>query len=209
MKILAIIGSGELGQQIAHHAVSDGHYEKIVFFDDFSKEAYTKHYQILGNTGDILKEFDNKSFDEIIIAIGYKHLKIREEIFNQFEGKIPFGTIIHSSSFVDSTALIGDGVIIYPRCIIDANVVIKHNSILNIGCSIAHDTIVGEHCFLSPNVALAGFVNIGIKCNIGINACFIDNVNIVANVQIGAGTVVTKNIEKEGLYVGNPHRFIR
>ena len=36
MKTLAIIGSGDLGQQIAHYAISDGHYEKVVFFDDFS-----------------------------------------------------------------------------------------------------------------------------------------------------------------------------
>ena len=39
-KTLAIIGSGHLGQQIAHYALSDNHYEKVLFFDDFSNDLY-------------------------------------------------------------------------------------------------------------------------------------------------------------------------
>ena len=35
MKTLAIIGSGDLGQQIAHYALSDKQYDKVIFFDDF------------------------------------------------------------------------------------------------------------------------------------------------------------------------------
>jgi NADH/NAD ratio-sensing transcriptional regulator Rex len=37
-KTLAIIGSGHLGQQIAHYTISDKQYEKLVFFDDFTSE---------------------------------------------------------------------------------------------------------------------------------------------------------------------------
>ena len=40
-KTLAIIGSGHLGQQIAHYAISDNHYCKVVFFDDFSTKFVT------------------------------------------------------------------------------------------------------------------------------------------------------------------------
>ena len=41
-KTLAIIGSGDLGQQMAHYAISDNHYEKVVFFDDFTSEKEVK-----------------------------------------------------------------------------------------------------------------------------------------------------------------------
>ncbi len=34
-KTLAIIGAGHLGQQIAHFAIEDNHYSKVVFFDYF------------------------------------------------------------------------------------------------------------------------------------------------------------------------------
>ena len=209
MKTLAIIGSGDLGQQIAHYALSDRHYDKVVFFDDFADKSEVNGYQILGKTDVIEEEFSNKSFDELLIGIGYKHLSIRKLLFERFEKNIPFGRIIHSSSWLDKSTIVKKGCIIYPGCSIDANVTIENNTVLNIGCVIAHDTTIGKHCFLSPRVALAGFVKVQEMCILGINATIIDNITIVAKTQIGGGTVVIKNIDTPGLYVGNPQKFIR
>lgn len=209
MKTLAILGSGHLGQQIAYYAISDNHYKKVVFFDDLVNEKEINGHQILGNSDTIEVEYQKKSFDELIIGIGYKHLTVRKSLFERFESKIPFGKIVHSSSWLDKTAIVKEGCVIYPCCSIDANVVIEENTILNIACTIAHDTYVGKHCFLSPRVALAGFIKIGESCIIGINATLIDNVTIVSKTQIGGGTVVIDTILKSGLYVGNPQRFIK
>lgn len=209
MKTLAIIGSGHLGQQIAHYAISDNHYEKVVFFDDYTEKKEANGFPILGNSDKIEKEFAKQSFDEILIGIGYKHLAKRKEIFETLKNKIPFGKIIHSSCWVDKTAKVLEGCVIYPGCNIDAHAEIQNNTILNIGCTIAHDTVVGNHCFLSPRVALAGFIKMEELCIIGINATVIDNINIVTQTQIGAGTVVIKSIENKGLYVGNPQKYIR
>ncbi len=208
-KTLAIIGSGHLGQQIAHYAISDKHYKNIVFFDDFSKEKTVNGFIILGNSEAVEMEYKKKSFDEILIGIGYKHLAIRKQLFERFFGIIPFGKIIHSSSWVDSTASVGYGCVIYPFCCLDAHSIIDCNTIVNISCTVAHDTFIGKHSFLSPRVALAGFIKIGEMCIMGINSSIIDNISIVSNTQIGGGTVVIENIEKQGLYVGNPQRFIK
>jgi sugar O-acyltransferase (sialic acid O-acetyltransferase NeuD family) len=208
-KILAIIGAGHLGQQIAHYGITDNKYDNVVFFDDFSKEKCINGYTILGNTEKIESEFQKNSFDELIIGIGYKNLNVRKQYYHQFEEKIPFGKIIHSSCWVDETAKINAGCVVYPNCCIDANVSIDANTILNLACTVSHDTVVGKHCFLSPRVALAGFVSIEEQCIIGINSTVIDNLSIVAKTQLGGGTVLIKSIEKPGLYVGNPHKFIR
>lgn len=209
MKTLAIIGSGDLGQQIAYYAIADKHYSNIVFFDDFETKEEIKGYKILGNTEDIESCYQQKLFDELIIGIGYKHLQKRKELYDRFDKNIPFGKIIHSTVWQDPSAIIKQGCVIYPSCSIDANVNILDNTILNIGCTIAHDTKIGKHCFLSPRVALAGFITIEEQCIIGINATIIDNIAVIRNTQIGGGTVVINSIEKPGLYVGNPHRFIR
>ncbi len=208
-KTLAIIGSGHLGQQIAHYAIADNHYEKVVFFDDFSNETHSNGFEILGNSDAVEIEFEKKSFNEILIGIGYKHLAFRKQLFERFKDKIPFGTIIHSTAWLDTTVVINEGCVIYPCCCIDANAVVGQNTVINISSTIAHDTEVGEHCFLSPRVALAGFITIGEMCVIGINSTVIDNINITSNSQIGGGSVVIKDIENSGLYVGNPTRFIR
>ena len=209
MKTLAIIGSGELGQQIAHYALADNHYSKVVFFDDFTNQKEVKGLQILGKTSTIEKFFKEKFFDEIIIGIGYKHLQIKKEIYDNLVNRIPFGKIIHSTCWVDETARIEDGCVIYPGCFLDANTIIKANSVLNIGCTISHDSIIDSHCFLAPRVVIAGFVNIHEQCFLGLNSTIIDSISIVRKTQIGGAAVIIKSIKKSGLYVGNPAKFIR
>lgn len=209
MKTLAILGAGDLGQQIAHYALSDGHYEKVVFFDDFTSEKTINNCKVLGATSDLLGAFDNHLFNELIIGVGYKHLKKRKELFENFNGKIPFGKIVHSSSWIDPSAIIEEGCVIYPCCSIDAKAKIQANTVVNIGCTIAHDSIVGCHTFLSPRVAIAGFVLVEDECILGINSTLIDNITIQSGTQIGGGTVVIQSIKKSGLYVGNPAKFIR
>lgn len=208
MKRLAIIASGDLGQQIAYHATQDKQYDVVGFFDDYANSETSKN-KILGTTSDIETVFKNNGFDELIIAIGYKHLAVRAKLFNQFKKNIPFATIIHSSCYVDASCIIGVGVCLFPGSVLDANVIIKDNVLINVACTIAHDSIIGENTFLSPRVAIAGFVTVGENCNLGINSTIIDNINIKEHVQTGGGTVVISNIERQGLYVGNPSRFIR
>jgi len=210
MKRLAIVGSADLGQLIAYHAVNDGHYAVTGFFDDFLQQGtMVNGIPILGKVGDAEKNFNAGEFDELMIGIGYKHFESRKKIFEKLAAGIPIGKIIHSSCYVDSSCNIGNGVFILPGCILDRNVTIGENVLLNTGCLVAHDSSVNAHTFLSPGVTVAGFVNIGSCCNIGINTTIIDNIRIADETQTGGGTVVIHNIDAPGLYVGNPARLIR
>ena len=49
---------------------------------------------------------------------------------------------------------------------------------------------------------------IGDRVSIGTNATIMP-VSVCDDVVIGAGAVVTKDIEKPGIYAGNPASFIR
>jgi sugar O-acyltransferase (sialic acid O-acetyltransferase NeuD family) len=210
MKTLAIIGSGDLGKQIAHYALSDNHYSTVVFFDDFSNESQVNGMEILGKTESIEKAFSENLFNEIIIGLGYKHLAVKKEMYhNLMRKEIPFGRIIHSSCWVDKSATVEHGCIIYPGCLIDANAIIKANTVLNIGCTISHDSTIESHCFLAPRVGVAGFVNVSEQCFLGINSTIIDSISIIEKTRIGGASVVIKSIEKSGLYVGNPAKFLK
>ena len=50
--------------------------------------------------------------------------------------------------------------------------------------------------------------NVGDNVSIGSNATILP-VSICDGVIIGAGSVVTRNIAKAGVYVGNPAKFLR
>lgn len=210
MKKLAIIGSGDLGQLIAHHCKNDHAFDVIGFYDDWkAKGTFTENGKVLGTVDELINDFKNKVFDEVLIAVGYKHFQGKKKLFDHLiEKEIPMGTFIHSSCYVDSSCQIGKGCILLPRCTLDMGVILEENILLNTGCTIAHDTNVGKHSFLAPANQLAGFIKTGECCFLGIGTTIIDNIQLTDFVQTGAGTVVTKNLMEPGLYVGVPARKI-
>ncbi len=205
MNRLAIIGSGDLGQSIQHYAVNNG-FDVVGFFDDFQKEEYINGVSVLGKLSDIEDSFNNNLFDTLICAIGYNHLKARQDVYNRFHNDchIPFATIVDKSCHVDSSAHIGEGSVMFPGAFVDKSVELGENVLLNVCVTIAHDTKVKAHTFISPRVAIAGFSTIGSRCMIGINSTIIDNVKIGDDIRLGGGTLVIKDLEKPGLYVGSP-----
>ena len=203
MKRLAIIGSGDLAQQIAHHAIHDNHYQVVGCFDDFkSIGQFSKGLAILGKIDAIHDCFEQGMFDELIIGIGYNHMNFRQELFLQFEKSIPFATIIHSSCFIDKSARIGKGTIIYPGCNVDMHTRIGDNCLIYNGTIIAHDSHISSNTILSPGVQIAGFCQINQHVVLGIGTVVSDNIQICENVKTGAGTVIIKHLTESGLYVG-------
>ncbi len=199
MKRLAIIGAGDLGHQIAYHAPKNG-YEVVGFFDDYSSD-------VIGKVDDAKTAFENAKYDELMIGVGYKHMDFRSRIFDKLSQTIPFGKVVHPSSYVDSSCQIGAGTFIYPGCVLDMNVVLGENVSLNAGCVIAHDSKIGRHSMLSPGVIISGFVTVEQKVNLGTGTKVIDNIHISSGVRTGAGAVVTQKLEIPGLYVGVPAEY--
>ena len=208
-RVLGIIGKGALGEQIAHHALCDGHYDSVVYFDDTVNANLEEDENVLGPISKVLECYQANLFNDLIIGIGYNHMLFRKELYDSYVNLIPFAKIIHSSCNIEFKVKVGKGTIIYPGCNIDYRVKIKNNVLVNTGSTLCHDSIIGNHSYIGPSTALAGFVDIGQSCIIGINVTVIDNIKVCSNVQIGGGSVVCKNIVKKGVYVGNPTRFVR
>jgi len=202
MKKLAIIGSGLLGKLICYHASAN--FNVVGYYDDF-----TAGENILGKTDSILKDFENKKFDALIIGIGYAQMQARVSLFTKFKNKIPFANIIHASSYIDKSTTLGEGIVILPGCTIDMECEIGDNVLCNTGCTIAHHSIIGNHCFLAPSVSIAGLVHVNRACFIGVGATLKDSINIGEYSIIGAGSVVIKNVEEKTISVGVPAKVIK
>jgi acetyltransferase-like isoleucine patch superfamily enzyme len=120
---------------------------------------------------------------------------------------------------VGSNCFIGPFVEIQKDVSIGANCKIQSHAFI---CELV---TIGENCFIGHGVM---FINdvfstggpargnktlwkstfIGKNVSIGSNATILP-VEICENVVIGAGSVVTKDITKPGVYAGNPARFLR
>lgn len=199
---IAIIGAGELGKQILHLANKNG-YNVVGFFDDYCKESQIDGKPALGGVDNVYYKSDK--FDSVVIAIGYKHMDVRQRLYSELKlHGVKFATIIDKTAIIDSTVIIGEGAVITSAVVLDKGVIIEENVFINVACCVAHDSVIGAHSFLAPRVAIAGFTHVGQLSFLGINSTIIDNLCLPSKIKIGAGAVVTSNLEGPGLYVGVP-----
>jgi maltose O-acetyltransferase len=90
---------------------------------------------------------------------------------------------------------------------------------------------IGKNCLISSNCGISSYnhiqdslnrranesedfrfskpVSIGDNVWIGMNSCILPGVSIGDNSIVGSGSVVTKNIPSNEIWVGNPARFIK
>ena len=119
---------------------------------------------------------------------------------------------------------LGDEVFVGPFVEIQKGVKIGEKSRIQSHTFVCELVNIGESCFIGHGVmfindlfenggpardsALWRETKIGNNVSIGSNATILP-VSICDGVVIGAGSVVTKNITKKGIYAGNPARLIR
>lgn len=120
---------------------------------------------------------------------------------------------------------IGDNCFIGPFVEVQKDVTIGNGTKIQSHSFICELVNIGENCFIGHGVMFINdlfedggpamgdkskwrHTNIGNQVSIGSNATILP-VNICHNVVIGAGTVVTKDINKSGVYAGNPAKLIR
>ncbi|RJE71709.1 acyltransferase [Reichenbachiella sp. MSK19-1] len=124
-----------------------------------------------------------------------------------------YGCKIGSNSFVgpfveiQKEVIIGDGTKIQSHTFICELVTIGDN------CFIGHGVMFINDLFQEGGPARGDktkwkSTSVGNMVSIGSNATILP-VSICDNVVIGAGAVVTKDIEEQGVYVGNPARKIK
>jgi len=202
----AIIGAGALGQQFAQHLRQTPPWKVAGFFDDWQTTSSGPDL-ILGKIADVVVAYAAGQFDNLLLALGYRHMDRRKQLFEELIGAgVPFARFVHPSAYVDFSAVLAPGVFVSPGCVLDLNVQVEANVTLYPGCVIAHDSQIGAHSILAPGVRLAGQVKIGEGCFLGIGTTIIDSLSLTANVRTGGGAVLIHDANVSGTYVGVPAR---
>ena len=118
-------------------------------------------------------------------------------------------------------ATLGNSVFIGPFVEIQKNVFIDDNTRIQSHSFLCEKVKIGKNCFIGHGTMFINDdfkndkinkvfkqTNISNNVLIGSNSTILP-VKICSKVIIGAGSVVTKNIIKSGVYAGNPAKFIR
>ncbi len=200
-KRVAIVGAGDFGRSLQRQLADIPEYSVVGFFDDSESTSPA----LLGSIDAALSTDCREKYDELIMAIGYRHLEFRQQLFERFQHSgIKWATVVHPLASVAASATVGQGAIVSAGCVLDVGVSIGANTFVNIGCVIAHDSSIGAHTFLGPSVNVAGFVVTGERCFIGIGTTIIDNQRLGDGCQTAAGAVVTREVGPSELVAGVP-----
>ncbi len=124
-----------------------------------------------------------------------------------------YGCQIGANTFIGPFVEIQKDVKIGENCKIQSHTFICELVTIDDNCFIGHGVMFINDLFsegkpAGGNKALWKSTKIGKNVSIGSNATILP-IEICDNVVIGAGSVVTKNITQEGVYVGNPAKKIK
>lgn len=150
--------------------------------------------------------YDAQKFygEKLIISIGLN--KSRFNISKRI--KHDLGRIAHNTASISNYSTVGQGSMIAAMSTVQSGSKIGDHVIVNSGAIIEHDSIVDDFVHVGPGVVVCGEVKIGCGTMIGANATILPGITIGPWAVIGAGSVVTKNIEKESIVIGNPGRIV-
>ncbi len=165
----------------------------------------TQELTYLGNDGYLL---GLKKKTNVAICVGSPILrkKIAYKLYDN--PYIQFPNLILSNTKICSDMKIGKGCIISMDVRVSTNVNIGDFVFFNTGSMVCHDGIIADFVSLGPDVKLAGAVSVGMASELGIATKVIQGIKIGNYVITGAGSVVVRNLESTGTYVGVPAHLI-
>ncbi|MEI3790026.1 MULTISPECIES: acyltransferase [unclassified Chryseobacterium] len=136
---------------------------------------------------------------------------------------IGIDTFVWQFSIILKNAVIGNNCNINCHVFIENDVIIGDNVTIKPGVQIWDGLRIEDNVFIGPNVTFTNdryprskkypeeFQQIIIKqgASIGANATILGGITIGTNALIGAGSVVTKDVPANELWVGNPAKKIK
>jgi sugar O-acyltransferase (sialic acid O-acetyltransferase NeuD family) len=205
-KKIVLIGGGDFAKKVIRLIQYNTDYE-IIGYTDLSDAGPLFDIPYIGNDEDILNNKNKYQVDLAVLCIA-GNIKIRNKrnqlIQTYLDHGFTFPPIISSNAKIDQTVVFESGVLVFDDVFIDFETVIGAYSVINLKVLLGHHTHIGQNCVISPMTIIGGRTQIGNDCFVGINATVNPLITITNDVIVGSGSVVTKNIETEGTYVGNP-----
>lgn len=180
-----------------------------VMFDKYLKEPSFNTNIKFSNKFQDFEKFA-KECTHFFVCIGMMDGKIRSFISKKLKSlKLKELSILSDSSIVDKTAKYGDGTLIMPNAVVHKYSKLGNNCLLNVNSVVDHECEIGDGVHIMGSAYLAGRVKVKNFASIGANATVLPDIEIGENAIVGAGSVVTKNVKKNEIVVGNPAKFLK
>lgn len=183
---------------------------ELAGYSDLNDQGEILGVQYLGNDDKLIEIF---SKGIVNAAVGIGQINVTQKRFNVVKNMkdigLSFPPIISKDAIVNEDVRIGEGTQIFDGAVINGGTRIGKFSIVNTNATVEHDCKIGNFCHVATNAVLCGGAEVDDFSMIGSNAVIVQYKKITSNCMVGAGAVVTKDILKEGVFVGNPTRKLK
>jgi acetyltransferase EpsM len=164
---------------------------------------------VLGNLGDV-PTFLKKGFYFINTIYRIDGQKERIRLFESLE--IPedrLAVFVHPKAYVAPSVKLMPGSVVMPNASINTDTIVGKCSLIMVNAFVGHDNMIGNYCHFAAQSCVGSYSNIGRGVHIGLNASTRENLTIGNNATLGIGSVLTKNMGDNEIWVGNPAKFLR
>jgi sugar O-acyltransferase (sialic acid O-acetyltransferase NeuD family) len=203
---VVIFGVGELAEVANFYLTHDSPHKVAAFTADSAFLKTDQHMGLPAVPFERIEELYPPDEFRMFLPISYRNRnRLREAKVRQAKQK-GYSLI----SYVCSRAITWPGLAVGENCFIfEANVIqpfvqIGDDVILWSGNHIGHHSRIGDHCFVASHVVVSGSVTVEPFCFLGVNATIRDGITIGREGIIGAGSLVLKDTQPGGVYLGTP-----
>ena len=203
-KKICIIGTGGFGREtlvclIDVISASNLTIEEVAVFmvdDEYYNEPEIMGVQVIKESEFVVDKY------KVVVAIGDPNK--RKIVVSKLPKETEFATIIHPDVVISDWVEVGEGSIITAGSVLTCNIKIGKHAHLNLHTTIGHDCVIGDFFTTAPAANISGNCKIGDCVYLGTNSAVRQGIKICDNVTIGMGGVVVKDINENGVYIGNP-----
>lgn len=207
MKKLLIVTTGDFSREIYWHAMNSKGYGKEFVIKGFLEgniDVNANGYPllpmpVLGN----IESYEFEEDDVCVIANANAKLKqILVEMITDKGGR--FANLIHNTSLVADSAILGEDVILCPFTTVGVNTRIGNHVMFNCYTSLGHDAQIGDYTSTMSHVDITGRVQVGVGTYWGSGSRALPSSKIGDYARIGAGSVVLKKVKAGQTVFGVP-----
>jgi sugar O-acyltransferase (sialic acid O-acetyltransferase NeuD family) len=203
MSKIVIFGAGKIADQAYFYLTNDSPHDVVAFTVD---GGYLSEEEKLGlpvvSFDEVQSTFPPGEF-QMFVALGYQDInKFRARKYEEAKTK-GYELISYVSSRASNfgDVKIGDNCLVLEFVTIQPCSKIGNNVFLWSGNHVGHHASVGDHCYIAGNVVISGSTIIEPYGFIGVSATLGHEITIGKESFIGAGSLVTKNVEAQSVYI--------
>ena len=177
--------------------------------DREEKGSTIEENPVLGKLNDVTK-FLNDDYYFINTIYRIDGQKERIELFESL--KIPddrLASFVHPTAYVAPNVSLGVGTVVMPNVSLSPGTTFGKGNIIMVNAIVGHNNNIGNFCHFAAQSCTGAYLKIENGVHIGLNSSIRENLTIGENSTIGMGAVLTKDVGKNEIWVGNPAKLLR